>query len=87
MTNSGFSFNKEDRSLVEFASISIWACILSFCGVFFVSYPVSCHERGKIQEIFLCGWKPLFIFVAQKYVNDFFLKKTINNVWKRSKYE
>lgn len=42
---------------------------LDVCSVFLwrfcVLYPIICWETGKIQVIFLCGWKPLFNFVAQ----------------------
>ena len=49
---------------------------LDVCSVFLwrfcVLYPIICWEKGKIQVIFLCGWKPLFNFVAQSIKSIFF---------------
>lgn len=62
MTNSGFSFNKDEHSLVEFASISIWACILSFCGVFSFHTLSLVMKEGKYKRYFCVGGN-LYLFL------------------------
>ena len=62
MANLGFSFNKDNCSLVEFVGISVWVCILSFCGVFSFHTLSLVMKEGKYKRYFCVGGN-LYLFL------------------------